>query len=781
MKRIGRLWAAFIILLWYCISLVACVPSSPQMQKTTYTFDEYLTKSPTCWNPFTRTGRADRYIPAYTEPGFVEPMYDSANNTAKWEYEMAVAIEDVTADEPETLQRFGLSGTAGLVWKISLNPNACWEDGTTITAQSYVDSMQLLLDPASDFSGAVRFCTGDAALVHAKDYAENDRIGTPIYESVVSSVKNGIRQYHTDYTDGTALYFSLQMPCAVLQGRTLAEEAEKYAQKYDCFADLLTYCKNSDYLPLTAELRTILAKIGTMYGFSADDAVVGFCAFTAALRTETPWVDVGLYVGDDAYTLYYVCAAETLQHELFEQLSENWLVHPALYAADSASYATSVSTYMGYGPYRLVSADENELRFTRNEKWYGYTDGLHTNQFQTTDVTCRIIQNNRMVLDLFTAGQLDVAVLSPEDYTTLLQYRFSTNLLRTESTYTQRLVYVTDRDALAALAATDPQGGSRMLLHYSAFREAIGWAIDRTEFIRESTVTDIPAFGLFGSAYFADPTEPSAIYRLTDAARTALATAYGLTDTSEDTLRAFTGYDPARAAALFTDAYHAALRNGDITANETFRLRCAVEGTVLTPAQERQQQLLQKYISNATADTPLAERIRIEFIPSETRYEDIAAGRIEMILGAWGGAAENPYSLIRCYTDPTYAPVSEQCGFDPTVETCTIIVNGIAQTKTFYEWGASLNAGGLYEKAAYSIKQKILAGLEQALLETHCFTVLSTDCSAALFSDQLHFAANYHPLSQFGGVRTLRYWYTDAEWSAYVSSQKGRLDYTAAP
>lgn len=780
MKYLPRLFAAALLLL-FCLSAVSC--SQPQAETpVTYTYDEYLTEAPTCWNPFTRETKANRYISDYTEMGLTAPAYDSETGGARWVYEMALQIDDVTAQEAAALHRFGLSGKEGLVWKITLNPNACWEDGTPITAADYVQSMQYLLDSTAKHSGAARFCNGAAALANACRYFENDQTGDPIYSAVVPAVSsNGTWEYHADCSSNTPICFSPNMPCAVLNGHTLAQETALYANRYECFAELAAYCNNSAYIRVTDKLQQILSEVAALYGFEDTDAWRGFCAFASGTRTKTEWNEVGLYVGNNAYTLYYVCAAPTEKHVLYQQLSENWLVHPALYTASPSTYATSVATYLSYGPYRLVSVDQNGVVFTRNDTWYGYSDKLHENEYQTTDIFCRIADDHREVLDLFTSGKLDVAALSPDDYRTLLQYRFSANLLRIESTYTQRLIFVTDRTALTALTAADPENGSRLLLCYPAFREAIGLAIDRADYVREGAVTDVPAFGLFSGLYFFD-TAPAALYRYTSEARAALAAAYNLPDAAEDTLLAFTGYDTARAAALFTEAYEAALKAGDVTENEVFRFRCAVEGTALTPVQMRQQQLLQKYLTAATNNTPLENRLFITFEASDTRYEDIANGRIEMIIGAWGGAADNPYSLIRCYTDPAYAPVSEQCGFDPTKETCTISVNGQAQTKTFYAWGASLNAGGEYEDAPAAVQVQILAGLEQALLETHCFTVLSTDCSAVLFSDQIRFPTkHYHLLSRFGGIRTLRYLYNDAEWAAYIALQNGQLDYTATP
>ena len=74
-----------------------------------------------------------------------------------------------------------------------------------------------------------------------------------------------------------------------------------------------------------------------------------------------------------------------------------------------------------------------------------------------------------------------------------------------------------------------------------------------------------------------------------------------------------------------------------------------------------------------------------------------------------------------------------------------------------------------------------MAGLERALLQAHCFAVLSVDANASLYSDKIRFATReYNLLSGYGGVRGIRYHYSDAEWAQYVKMQPNGLDYTAA-
>lgn len=82
-------------------------------------------------------------------------ILDSENGIYQWVYEMATSITDVTKDHKDDLTKYNVtlpSGKtadetdAGYVFEIKLNPDAKWQDGTAITADTYVYSMQQLLD-----------------------------------------------------------------------------------------------------------------------------------------------------------------------------------------------------------------------------------------------------------------------------------------------------------------------------------------------------------------------------------------------------------------------------------------------------------------------------------------------------------------------------------------------------------------------------------------------------------------------------------------------------------
>ena len=116
-----------------------------------FTYNTYLATKPRTWNPHTWETSDESYVQAFTTMGF----YDLQLNAAKDGYEIVCEMasempvdvsNSITADDAI---RYGYKGSVadGSVWDISLNREACWEDGKAITADDYIESMKRQLDP----------------------------------------------------------------------------------------------------------------------------------------------------------------------------------------------------------------------------------------------------------------------------------------------------------------------------------------------------------------------------------------------------------------------------------------------------------------------------------------------------------------------------------------------------------------------------------------------------------------------------------------------------------
>lgn len=98
------------------------------------------------WSTHTWETEDDASVLDYISNGFCQFELNSTKDSWAIACEMAAALpEDVTADY---VGQYGISaGDKAKAFRIALNPDACWEDGTPINADSYIYSYKELLDP----------------------------------------------------------------------------------------------------------------------------------------------------------------------------------------------------------------------------------------------------------------------------------------------------------------------------------------------------------------------------------------------------------------------------------------------------------------------------------------------------------------------------------------------------------------------------------------------------------------------------------------------------------
>ena len=204
-KRVVSTLLAGVMLASVCFTAIACskdeneslVPQTTTGKDNTiitpstggeYTYRGYTTALGNNWNPHTWETSADDAIASYTTSPFVTmSIKDSTNGVYQWVYEMATAITDVTKDNQGDLTKYGAtlpegkSATdieSGYVYEIKLNPKAKWEDGTAITADDYIYSMQMLLNSKMRNYRANLYYSGESAVAGGLAYYNSE---APIY------------------------------------------------------------------------------------------------------------------------------------------------------------------------------------------------------------------------------------------------------------------------------------------------------------------------------------------------------------------------------------------------------------------------------------------------------------------------------------------------------------------------------------------------------------------------------------------------------------------------
>lgn len=148
-----------------------------------YTYNDAVISLSANWNPHTYETSDEAYPISYLTTGLYGFIFNDELNPVEGKEaysgykiipEMAAdfpvdVTEQIKASHPEF--KIPASATSGYAYTIRLNPNARWENGEPITADTYVYSMQMLLDPRYKNYRATDYYSGDFSIAGAEKYA----------------------------------------------------------------------------------------------------------------------------------------------------------------------------------------------------------------------------------------------------------------------------------------------------------------------------------------------------------------------------------------------------------------------------------------------------------------------------------------------------------------------------------------------------------------------------------------------------------------------------------
>ena len=157
-------------------------PDTPAPGTGEYVYKDAVVAVSANWNPHTYQTVDESYPIDFITTGLYTFVFNDALNPVEGKDpfqgykivpEMAAdfpidVTEAVKAAHPE--YNIPESATAGYAYEIKLNPNAKWENGDPITAETYVYSMKMLLDPNYKNYRGVDYFDGDFSIANAKNY-----------------------------------------------------------------------------------------------------------------------------------------------------------------------------------------------------------------------------------------------------------------------------------------------------------------------------------------------------------------------------------------------------------------------------------------------------------------------------------------------------------------------------------------------------------------------------------------------------------------------------------
>ena len=802
MQNMKKILAGLLVLIMV-LALVGCSKSGKDKGVVTgdFTYNTYATSLGNNWNPHTWETNADDAILGYLSMPFVTMQAENTEDGIyQWVYEMATEITDVTKDHQDDLTKYAVklpdgtdasAVTEGYVFEIKLNPNAKWQDGTPINADSYVESMKALLDPAMKNYRANLYYTGESAVAGGNGYFYSDLAGQEYYADAAEEEAD---EYYTNMNEACVFFGD----AAATYYNAGYADYFKDAEGNDLFAKYA----DQGYVLVTDEVKADLLTMSQTFGDDNPEAWREW-SFVKKVYESVDWDHVGLYKVDD-YTIRYVMENKIDYYYALTSFTSTWLVYMPYYEGNkdtsgelvTTKYGTAVENTMSYGPYKLDSLqDGKQIVFTQNENWYGWekdkdgrlysitpylVDGEHVQRFQTTKIVIDVMTDDA-AKQAFLKGELIEWAPSAEELPT---YAASEQLYKADESYTMSFFFNTGLEALQEMDKSKGNINSVVLSNVN-FRKAFSLGIDRAEWVT-ATAGFTPTFGLMNTTYYYDfYNDPQSAYRSSEPAMQAICDLYGVQygegtpyATLKDAYKSINGYNLTMAKELMAQACKELVEAGLYTEGQEIKIRIGYKKGALDSTDQKQVELMNKYI-NAAAEGSGFGKITLEAVGNITdRYGDTAKGEYAIGYGAWGGAQLYPFRNFRVYCDPSYVDIHEAGCWDPSTETLTLKVKGEDVTMTWQDWSASMLGAGRFADEDNQVKLEITAQMEKLYLEKYYRIPLatSTTCSLLAFKAN-YYTPDYNLAYGWGGLELMKYNYNDAEWAEFVKSQNGQLNY----
>ena len=753
-----------------------------------YTFHDYMAGMTNMkWSTHTWETNDDSYVLGFVSSGFYDFVLNSTKDSWAITCEMAAALpEDVTAD---FVGQYGIkSGEKAKAFKIKLNPDACWEDGTPINADSYMYSYKELLDPVMLNRRADSLYAGDFEIYGAKAYFyQGSEAFTAIGEPISDWVAAG--------GDPSTLYVDLSFwGVAKEDGSTYAPVTDDTQIRDEAVPE----GQDEDYVSAKYLYETYLGA-GCPYESYSEQYLGTLESFEDGMSFDK----VGIVKTGD-YELVFITTNPIDQWEYYVpyNLSSTYLVYPELWescktyfdsngakvsagSADIASvttnYCTNAETTVSYGPYRLAYFElDKQMTFERNNNWYGYKDNKHKGQYQTDVISTQVIGEQATALLAFQKGEIDNVSLVAADMAT---YGSSDYIRYTPQSYTTKLSFNTD------LTKTTERG--TQIMCNPTFRKAFSLAIDRNKFATSYTAAGSAGFGLLNYLYVYDPFTGET-YRDAEGGKEALVHLYGLTygedgdyDDLDEAYEAITGYDVELAQKLMKQAYDECIASGlyDGSSNVEIELRVYQGDDVYV----QMFNYLKGALETAVKGSGFEGKVTLKMTVDADYYETNYSGGADMIFTTWGGATYSPWTMLyQCYCDASDGSGQQmEYGFDTSAVKLTMKLDGLNYTTSLQNWAlwangdvnvkikSEDNSNILATFAEYDseTKAKIFGKMEYAYLSFFTTTPVYYRNTGSLVSQKGDYPVKqYIDLIDFGGMRFYTYNYDDEAWEGVRNS-----------
>ena len=793
-----------------CMLCGIAVAEETSAQEGVYTYNTYNTLSPSNWNELTYQDNNDTDILSPISGSFFtyDFKFDEYGEILPGEFEVefsaATALEDVTAQYAEA---WNLPADGkGYAWKITLRDDLKWENGDAIKAEDFVYTMSEQLNPLFQNYRADSFYVGSTIIANAASYVKQgqsvveDNSATGKY--TVADLVKGEDGVYTQ-PDGGKISFALTTALDWCGGNTVTD----YAAYLDAeaFAALQALADADGNVAVTDDTIALVTKLidTDNWGHEPPENVPYYMVYPFTYPA-LDFSEVGIFVGDNEYELVVVLEKAldllkedgTLSYKAAYNFSSLPLVHKATYEACkiaptegvtlwTSNYNSSVETTMSWGPYKLESFQSGtQYVLTKNDQWYGYNMPENEGLYQTDRRVVNIVKDWNSAWLMFLAGEVDGISI---DVSIADDYKNSERAYFTPSDFVGSLQLQSN---VTELKNRESEGINKSIMGYVDFRKALSLGINREDYNNQCTTASKPGFGLFNSMHYYDVAN-GGVFRNTDEAKQVLCDIYGVDATQyaslDDAEAAITGYNLDLARELVTKAYNEALAAGDIKETDIVKLTFGTGS--ITETVTRRFNFISDAWKKMVETTPLEGRLEMEIQDFASAWaNDFRAGKYDVCMGGWTGAAWDPGYFLLAYLDSgyMYSKAWDTANTQMTFTMKGVGENGadITETMGLLDWYACLNGASdaKYDWSSNGLEEaqrlQLIAALEKEVLKVYYTVPLQNEFSASLLGYKVDYITyEYNTFMSYGGLKYMTYNYDDAQWAAAVAEQNGELNY----
>ena len=710
----------------------------------TYTSHGAMSIMPAAWNPHTWENNEATYVLNSTSDALY--TYEFTADFSTFMIVPSMASDYATDVTSQYVGKYGIQeGDVNKAWSIPLKHNLCFDNGKPITANTFVESVKLLLNPKAQNGRADDFYMGSFKTYNAENYLKQGAYGTAEFvsanfgddEYVDPALFTADAEGHLQY-EGKDIVFDTST-----SGNWGGDPWADYglSDAIPQYARLLAAADDKGLVKLTADLlkdvQDIIAMLhgySDVEGYAADAGDYAYQEFEEAcffgmMYPEMDFSEVGFFAPSDYELVVVIQNPMEDNYYLRSALATSFfLVDPELYeqcidestGVYTNTYGTSIDTYAGFGPYKLTEFVEGSYAaFERNLNWHGYADGEYLEGTYMADgIHYQLVEGEAAtatMYEMFLKGELDSFGLSTPEY--INEYISSPYTVFTDSESTWLLVMNPDManfertQAVAEPVISKDNKVIKTVMTLPDFRKALSYAIDRQDFILNTVPSMKPAAYIISKVCVADPVSMKT-YRSYDVAKDAVLNFWGLSDSwgegkeyadRDEAIDSITGYDPEGAKVLLNNAYDEAVAQGLISAEDLASGKWEVQVLVGIPNENKVYQNGAEYLQTAWTNAAQGTKFEGHFsvkisdpIGSDWSNELKKYGNVDVLfLVGWGGDPMDPYGLFGCTVDPTlqYDAFTDKTNIYYDVE-----LNGQTLRASYFAWihdclgGTAINA-----------------------------------------------------------------------------------------